>query len=119
MPNIVYHHYRRKNSIIQSFDNKHIRDFENFALSIRNYLMEKNMYTIYVQNYYNVVTHFYGIIIREIFEFIYDDNERKKYMVSTFSALKNVIIPNEYLEYLTAEQLRKHLLPDLTDTTLY
>lgn len=119
VPKVLYHHYRRRDSIIQSFDEKHIRDFENFGTSIRDYLIKEGLYDKYKRNYYNIVTHFYGIIVREIFEFIGDDNQRKKAMVDTFSALESVIRYEEYIDYLTAEQLRRHLLPQMDDTTLY
>ena len=119
VPNVLYHHYRRQNSIIQSFDEKHIQDFENFGLSIRNYFVREGIYEKYKRNYYNLVTHFYGIIIREIFEFIVDEDKRKKAMVDTFSTLKLIIQYDEYIDYLTAEQLRKHLFPQMDDTTLY
>lgn len=119
VPKVLYHHYRRRNSIIQSFDEKHIRDFENFGTSIRDYFLREGLYEKYKRNYYNIVTHFYGIIIREIFEFIIDDAQRKKTMVDTFSALESVIRYDEYIDYLTAEQLRRHLLPQIDDTTLY
>lgn len=119
VPKVLYHHYRRRDSIIQSFDEKHIRDFENFGTSIRNYLVKEGIYERYKQNYYNMVTHFYGIIVREIFEFIENDDQRKKAMVDTFSALESVIRYEEYIDYLTAEQLRRHLLPQMDDTTLY
>ena len=119
VPGVLYHHYRRRNSIIQSFDQKHIKDFENFGVSIKAYLIKEALYEKYKQNYYNIVTHFYGIIIREIFEFVPDEEHRKSAMVETFSSLKEVIDYGEYIDYLTAEQLRRHLLPELDDTTLY
>lgn len=119
VPDVLYHHYRRPNSIIQSFDEKHIKDFENFGASIRNYLNDNGLFERYKRNYYNIVTHFYGIIIREIFQFIIDDQLRKDAMKKTFSALQSVIRYEEYIDYLTAEQLRRHLFPDMDDTTLY
>lgn len=119
VPKVLYHHYRRRDSIIQSFDEKHIRDFENFGNRIRDYLLREGLYEKYKRNYYNIVTHFYGIIIREIFEFITGDEQRKKEMVDTFSALRSVIRYDEYIDYLTAEQLRRHLFPEMEDTTLY
>lgn len=119
VPDVLYHHYRRPNSIIQSFDEKHIQDFENFGISIRRYLTNEGLYEKYKRNYYNIITHFYGIIIREIFQFILDDHLRKEAMKKTFSALRSVIRYEEYIDYLTAEQLRRHLFPEMEDTTLY
>lgn len=119
VPKVLYHHYRRKGSIIQSFDTKHVTDFKNLGTSIHQYLTKKGIYEQYQKNYYNMITHFYGVIIREIFEFVSDDAQRKCEMVRTFSALEEVIDKNEYLNFLTAEQLRRHLIPDMDDTTLY
>ena len=55
----------------------------------------------------------------KIFEFVSDDAQRKCEMVRTFSALEEVIDKNEYLNFLTAEQLSRHLITDMDDTTLY
>ena len=119
IPKVLYHHYRRTGSIIQSFDQKHIDDFKNLGLSIRTYLTNMNLYSKYVSNFYNLITHFYGVIIREIFQFVMDDQLRKQYMVQTLYILKDIIDKDEYINYLTAEQLRRHLVPDMEDTTLY
>lgn len=119
IPDVLYHHYRREGSIIQSFDQKHINDFENLGISIKKYLVDNSLYEKYNKNYYNLITHFYGVIIREIFQFIHSDQERKKYMVQTFTVLETIIDKSEYINFLTAEQLRRHLLPELEDTTLY
>lgn len=119
IPDALYHHYRRSGSIIQSFDQKHIDDFENLGVSIKNHLVSKNLYKKYNKNYYNLITHFYGVIIREIFQFIHNDQERKKYMVQTFTVLETIIDKEEYINFLTADQLRRHLFPEMEDTTLY
>ena len=119
IPDVLYHHYRRSGSIIQSFDQKHINDFRNLGISIKNYLISNDIYIKYMKNYYNLITHFYGVIIREIFQFVTDDLQRKEYMIQTFSVLEEIINPKEYISFLTAEQLRHHLIPQMEDTTLY
>ena len=119
IPNVLYHHYRRTGSIIQSFDKKHIEDFKNLGISIKQYLITNNLYDKYMKNYYNLVSHFYGVIIREIFQFITDDIQRKENMIQTLSVLEEIINKEEYIKFLTAEQLRKHLIPNMEDTTLY
>lgn len=119
IPNVLYHHYRRKGSIIQSFDQKHIDDFRNLGLSIRNYLKVNNLYNTYIKNYYNLITHFYGVVIREIFQFVPDDMQRKNYMLKTFSVLQGIIDKDEYISFLTADQIKQYLLPNMEDTTLY
>lgn len=119
VPDVLYHHYRRAGSIIQSFDQKHIEDFKNLGTSIKQYLIKNDLYYTYMKNYYNLITHFYGVIIREIFQFIADDTLRKENMIQTFSVLNEIIDKEEYISFLTAEQLRRHLIPNMEDTTLY
>ena len=119
VPNVLYHHYRRKGSIIQSFDQKHINDFKNLGVSIRQYLINNNIYNKYSKNYYNLITHFYGVIIREIFQFVTDDYQRKENMLQTLSIFEEIIDKEEYIKFLTAEHLRQHLVPNMEDTTLY
>lgn len=119
IPTTVYHHYKRSNSIIQSFDDKHIQDFQKLFLLIKKLLESKNLYEHYAFNYYKLLDHFYNIIIREIFQFILDENTRKKYICKSFHALKNIVNLDEYVQYTSAEELRQHIQPHIKDTTLY
>ena len=119
VPHILYHHYRRRNSSIQSFNSKHIDDLENFGKSIRSILEKDGTFEIYKKNYYQLVSHFYGIVIREIFSFVHDEEERKHAIAKTFCALKNIIVLEEYIDCISSEQLRHHLIPEMDDTTLY
>lgn len=119
IPNVTYHHYRRPQSIIQSFSLKHINDFEKLFNLIKKYLISVDNYDHYCNNYYKFLDHFYGIIIREIFEFVPDDCQRKNYMMKSFEALKNLVNMEEYIKYTSAEDLRRHLQPYITDTKLY
>ncbi len=119
IPSTVYHHYKRSNSIIQSFDDKHIGDFQKLFLLIKKLLKSKNLYDHYVFNYYKLLDHFYNIIIREIFQFILDEDTRKKYICKSFHALKHIVDLDEYIEYTSAEELRQHIQPHIKDTTLY
>lgn len=119
IPNVTYHHYRRPNSIIQSFSQKHINDFEKLFTLIKEFLISENLYDKYCNNYYKLMDHFYGIIIREIFEFTEEDQLRKEYMVESFNALKRLISIDEYIQHTSSEDIRRHLQPYITDTKLY
>ena len=119
VPSTLYHHYRRKGSVIQSFDYKHIDDLENFGRTIRNILEADGAFEKYKKNYYQTVSHFYGIVIREIFSFVHDETERKHAISKTFQTLKNIIVLEEYIDCISSEQLRHHLIPEMDDTTLY
>lgn len=119
IPTTTYHHYKRANSIIQSFDDKHIQDFKKLFVLIKNFLRSKNLYDKYVSNYYQLLDHFYNIIIREIFQFISDEDMRKEFICKSFNALKDLVVFEEYIKYTSAEELRRHIQPHIKDTTLY
>ena len=119
IPGTEYHHYRRKGSIIQSFNTKHTDDFHHMFTLFRQYLKDRGLYKVYCFNYYKLLNHFYNIIIREIFEFVHDDSERKRHMSYSFKRLQELLVLEEYLEYTDAEVIRRHIQPHITDTTLY
>ena len=119
IPNAEYHHYRRVDSIIQSFSSKHIDDFVKTFTLIKEYLHKNNLYDRYCHNYYKLCSHFYNIIIRQIFQFVPSEKDKKDYIRKSFSGLKKVIDLNEYFEYASAEELRRHIQPHINDTYLY
>lgn len=119
IPNVKYHHYRRVNSIIQSFSSKHINDFVKLFTLLKLYLQKNNLYDRYCHNYYKLCSHFYNIIIRQIFQFVANEKDRKMYIRESFVGLKNVVDFDEYFEYATAEELRRHIQPHISDTFLY
>jgi glycosyltransferase involved in cell wall biosynthesis len=119
IPNVEYHHYRRKDSIIQSFSSKHIDDFVKLFTLIKQYLQTNNLYDRYCFNYYKLCSHFYNIIIRQIFQFVVDEKDKKMYIRESFAGLKKVVDFDEYFEYVSAEELRRHIQPHIDDTFLY
>lgn len=119
VPNATYHHYKRPNSIVQSFDRKHIDDFAAVFTQLRNYLDAENRYEEYRFNYYKYLEQYYNLIVREIFEFVPDEKRRKEYLAESFHQIRPLIVFSEYMEYTTAEQLRQHIQPHITDTTIY
>ncbi|MCD1259243.1 glycosyltransferase family 2 protein [Paenibacillus athensensis] len=119
IPSTYYHHYKRIGSIVQSFSQKHIDDFYEVFLQIRKYLKENHLYERYQFNYYKFGEQFYNLIIRQMFEYVHNEEERKSYMRYSFSRIKELIEFEEYLEYATAEKLRQHIQPHLKSTTIY
>ena len=119
IPNTTYHHYKRPNSIVQSFDIKHIDDFVEIFTLLRQHLKDDGRYEPYRFHYYKFLEQFYNLIVREIFEFVLDEKSRKAYLADSFLKIKSVIDFEEYMEYTTAEQLRQHIQPHITDTTIY
>lgn len=118
VPDTLYHHFKRDGSIVQSFSLKHLEDMDTAYAHIRAYLKENNFYEQYKNNYYNSLTHFYNLIIREIFEFVKDESERKKLMKRSFIFLRNNIDFEEYIDYCSAEEIRRHLQPYIENTLI-
>lgn len=118
VPATKYHHYKRPGSIVQSLSEKHFNDLEKIFIIIRDYLKEQNMYDEYTFDYYKIFERFYNLLIRQVFEFSESEEERKRWLVYSFNILKKVVTVNEYVTYFSAEEIRRHLQPHVTDTTL-
>lgn len=119
IPDVYYHHYRRNGSIVQSLTKRHFDDFEVVFNSVRSFLKNYNFYNDYIFNYYKVLERFYNLLIRQVFQFSQNDEEKKYWMKYSFSKLKKLIDIDEYIAYFSAEDIRRHLQPYITDTTLY
>ena len=119
VPNTIYHHYKRSGSIVQSFNKKNIDDMMEAYKIIKNYLNTNNLYEKFCFNYYCSLQHFYNLIIRQIFEFVLDENTKKEYIKYSFTRLKEIVDVDEYIDFLSAEELRKHIQPNITNTTIY
>ena len=119
IPTIKYHHYKRMGSIVQSLSEKHFDDLEKIFVIIKEYLNEQNLYTEYTFDYYKIFERFYNLLVRQIFEFSQSEDERKYWLVYSFHVLKKVVTVNEYVTYFSAEEIRRHLQPLITDTTLF
>lgn len=116
---VVYHHYKRSDSIVQSFDRKHIDDFAAIFALLRDYIRSAGRYDEYRFYYYSFFEQFYNLIVREIFEFVRDETQRKTYLAYSFQKVRPLIDFDEFMEYTTAEQLRRHIQPHIIDTTIY
>lgn len=119
IPKILYHHYKRSGSIVQSFNKKNIDDMMSAYRMIKAFLNTNNIYEKFLFNFYSSLQHFYNLIVRQIYEFVADETQKKELIKYSFSQLKGIININEYIDFLSAEELRKHLQPNITDTTIY
>lgn len=119
IPDIKYHHYKRMGSIVQSLTYKHFDDLETIFVNIKKYLIKENIYKKYTFDYYKIFERFYNLLVRQIFEFSKTEEERKNWLVYSFRILKKVVSVDEYVKYFSAEEIRRHLQPQITDTTLF
>ncbi len=119
IPNTEYHHFKRPQSIVQSFHEKYLSDLVVLFTCIRNFLKENNLYERYCLNYYKLLDWFIRLNVQKIFTFIQDEKERKIYIRKLLKNSKTLIDMDEYFEYISAEEIRNHLMPDSGETLLY
>lgn len=119
IPDVYYHHYRRAGSIVQSLSKRHFDDFETVFSNVKAYLVESGQYEEFTFHYYKILERFYNLLIRQVFQFSKTEQEKKDWMMYSFPILKELIDFKEYMEYFSAEDIRRHLQPFLTDTTLF
>lgn len=118
IPDVCYRHYRRKNSTIQSFREKNIDDFKKSMLITKSYLESVDKYEIYKFQYYKLCEKSLDLVIKQIFEFINDDNNKKTYLKKAILAMQELVSLEDYFEYANADEIRKHIQPYINDTTL-
>lgn len=118
IPKVYYKHYRRKNSVIQSFESKHIEDFKQSMLITQRYLKQASKYESFKFSYYKLCEKSLDVVIRQIFEFVNDDDTKKEYIKKALQAMQELVTIDDYFEYADAEEIRRHIQPYINDTTL-
>lgn len=119
IPNVTYHHFRRKGSIIQSFNVKHIEDFGNCCKTLRNYFDNVGQFQNYKDSFYRECIYLFDLVVQEIFEYVFDEDLKKEYIRQIIEQCFQSVSADEWLAFLDAETIRRHLQPDIRDTTLY
>lgn len=118
VPKYYYYYFRRENSIIISISKYHIESFYFVFKEIKKFLIQKNLFNQYKFNYYKFGERFYNLIIRQIFEFEKDDIKKKDLIEYSVTFIKKLITLSEFIEYSSAEKLRKHIQPYIFDTRI-
>ncbi|WP_029187305.1 glycosyltransferase family 2 protein [Streptococcus suis] len=118
IPDATYFHYRRKGSIVQSFEHKNSEDMLFILKEIKVYLENNNYFEIYKKSFYLFCEHFINLIIRQINEFCSDENIKKAEMTFIVKNLLQQINLDEYLASISAEKLRMHIQPYIIDTNI-
>lgn len=117
-PNVKLHHFKRIGSVIQSISIKHIREFYITFKSIKNYLIEKELYEYYIKNYYSFFERFHNLIVRQIYEFEKNETKRKELLCESFKHIADVVNFDEFMQLTPSEKLRYHIQPYITDTII-
>ena len=119
IPNTNYHNYKRSGSIIQSLTQRHFDDMKTVFMKVREFLKEKDIYDEYMFNYYKIFERFYNLLIRQVFNYAKTEDEKKEWMLKSIDILKEIVVLDEFTRFFTAEEIRRHLQPYVTDLTLY
>lgn len=118
VPQYYNHYYRRDRSIILSISKYHIDSFHTIFKKLKMTLKTKGLFEQYKYNYFKFGERFYNLIIRQIFEFSGEEEEKKELLEYSISCVKDLISMKEFIEYSSAEKLRRHLQPDAIDTKI-
>lgn len=118
VPNVKYHHLKRTNSVVQSFKPKYIDDFEKAFGHIQEFLKNAGLYEHYKFHFFCFCEHFFNLLLREIHQFVSDDELKKQYTLKCFDLYKCIIPFEEYVDYISADKLRRHLQPFVKDTNI-
>ena len=119
IPDVLYHHYKRHDSVVQSFNEDHIRDYLTCFNTINGYLEETNCKDKYLSDYYRLCENYLNLIVSEIFAFVPDEQEKKKYLMELMKTARNVIDYDKYFDYVSAEKLRRHIQPEILDSRAF
>lgn len=118
VPHVSYKHYRRRNSIIQSFEVKHINDFKQSMIYTKEYLEQAKQYEKFKYQYFKLCEKSLDLVIKQIFEFVESEELKKEYIKRALKAMSELISIEEYFEYANAEEIRKHIQPHISSTEL-
>lgn len=119
VPKATYHHLRRPNSIIQSFDPKHIMDFEKCFLKMKAYYDDLKVFEKYKVAYCHLCVHYMNIIINEIFTYVSDDMLKKRYIRQLLDKALELIGIDLFFEVFDVNAIRNHIQPDPISQQLY
>ena len=118
VPGPAYHYLKRVGSITQCYTHKNADDMAYVYLEIKKLLEENSMYSSLRECYVNSLEHCFNLIVRQIFEYVRDDQERKNCMRYAFDAFKGTLDFDEYFELRSAETIRRHIQPHLDNTSI-
>ncbi|MFI3164598.1 MAG: glycosyltransferase [Bacillota bacterium] len=118
IPNVRYHYYKRSGSIIFSFSDKHIEDLAKVICDGADFLMHNGYYEKYKVDFFMMAQTYTNTVIKQIFNFTKEEESKKNFLKKLIVTLQNSININDFIETLSAEQIRNHLQPNIFDIKL-
>ena len=91
VPNSFYHYFKREDSIIQSFSQKHISDYINLCSSLKTLLQKSHLLEKYKINYCNIIIAYFSVLLKGLDSFVISEIQQKDYLKDMVSSLFTVI----------------------------
>lgn len=91
VPDSFYHYFKREDSIIQSFSQKHISDYINLCSSLKMLLQERHLLEKYKINYFNIIIAYFSVLLKGLDSFVFSEIQQKNYLRDIVSSLFAVI----------------------------
>lgn len=118
VPGSSYRYLKRTGSITQSYSEKHAKDLGHVYRHIKSMLTHEGQYDRYRGCFFRSLEHCFNLIIRQIFETVHSEGRRKYYIRHAATVFKDLLIAEDYLEFCSSEEIRRHMQPLISDTSV-
>lgn len=118
VPGSSYRYLKRIGSITQSYSEKHAEDVAHVYRYIKYMLNRKGQYNRYRTCYFRSLEHCFNLIIRQIFECVHSEESRKYFIRHATAVFKEILVAEDYLEFCSSEEIRRHLQPLVINTAV-
>lgn len=109
VPNTYYHYYQRPDSIMHRFSTKHIDDFLFAYKMLKNFLEEKNCFSMLKNNYYMYMELNLAALLRILLNSEPILAKQNEHIIYLLNQLKEHVITNEYINYVGPQRLIQFL----------
>jgi len=110
-PNTYYHYFQRQNSNTHQFSKKHIEDLINAFKIIKEYLIEKNGFQLYMNSYFSYFEKCLSYVIDMLMASEPSYRMQNEYIKYLFLISKDVLTTEDYLGYIGLRKIKNFLLP--------
>lgn len=109
VPGVYYHYYQRQKSITHSFSKKHIDDLIQMTVNLKQRLMERKLWDLYMTDYYAFCEKSFRSTINTLFESEQEVKVQKDYIYYFLAELQNYFSIKEWLDYIDIERIKRLL----------
>ncbi|MCH7536166.1 MAG: hypothetical protein IH948_10580, partial [Bacteroidetes bacterium] len=110
-PNCYYHYYQRWGSITASFSRKHIDDLIDAFASLKEHLVDRNLYEVHKEAYFSYFNKCASFVLDMIVKSDQTPKTQNEYIRHFVKMARTVLSVSDYVEYLGARRIRDFLKP--------